>query len=231
MNEKLERKVVSEIMLTLLVIGMLTLAFNVRPVKAKTTYYDLTITVTPEYPTTEDEISVTVYLELPSTRYVAGSFPPEGFIHPHENKFDVTITMYTVPPDIIFLPVIVPHTFSYDLGKLPAGSYQFTLRLSGVIELGEIWSYSYVIAVESRPFTVREKLGVGYGCMCIEKWGEYVCGPAQLLYNIVDNQIELVITYQDEQYYRTWEIEDHSKKRRLETFKCYNPEWKNLKVM
>ena len=79
-------------------------------------------------------------------------------------------------------------------------------------------------------FTIVSKtlLGTGWGWMRITH-KEYVYGLADL-YKIGDTQIELVITYQGEEYSRIWNIIYHREYRYSERYLCYSKEWGFLVV-
>jgi len=66
-------------------------------------------------------------------------------------------------------------------------------------------------------------IGTGWGKMRI-KPGEYVCGPAQL-YDIEDEQTELIVTFESKDYSRTWNIIAHREHRYFEKYLCYSKEW------
>jgi len=99
------------------------LAFRIQPVKAQQWYYNFEITVSPESPTTLDEINVTVGFEISNMNenVTFGSVSQTG------NGFSVDIDIY-VP--LILLPTIIYVTQTYSLGKLPAGSYNFTAAVT-----------------------------------------------------------------------------------------------------
>ena len=133
-------KVVSGMMLTLLLIGMLTLAFNIGLVEAETYYYNFNITVTPEFPSTLDEINMTVSFATASISYEV-TFGPVSQV---SNEFSVDIDIY-VPEGVFWALGYASHTYS--LGKLPAGSYSFvaTVRVSG---------YGYGVYEHRKSFAV-----------------------------------------------------------------------------
>ena len=70
---------------------------------------------------------------------------------------------------------------------------------------------------------VRTLLGVGWGWMRIAP-KQYVYGRAEL-YKVGDTQIELIITYQGEEYSRTWNIIYHREYEYGERYLCYSKEW------
>jgi len=70
---------------------------------------------------------------------------------------------------------------------------------------------------------IRTLLGVGWGWMRIAP-KQYVYGQAEL-YKVGDTQIELVITYQGEEYSRTWNIIYHREYKYGERYLCYSEEW------
>jgi parallel beta-helix repeat protein len=127
LGERIElfRKTVSGIMLTLLVISMVTLAFNVQPVASEENPLAFEVEIKPEYPTIDDEVNVTaIFFDVPSISY-GFEFGPLIQV---DNEFSVNISV-TIP---YILPWIyvgeVAHT--YPLGKLPEDSYSFSATVS-----------------------------------------------------------------------------------------------------
>jgi hypothetical protein len=71
-------------------------------------------------------------------------------------------------------------------------------------------------------------LATGHGMMPVEDH-QLVRGPAEL-YKIQNTKMELVITYNGENYYRVWDIVSHRESPRTEMFLCYNADWGYLIV-
>ena len=118
----MERKTVSGMLLSLLIIAMFGLAFSVRPVEADIYYYGFTITVTPESPTPDDRVYVTVSFETASISYIV-EFSPLSQVG---NEFSVDINI-NVPANV--LPMIGYEEETYYLGKLSEGSYSFNANV------------------------------------------------------------------------------------------------------
>jgi hypothetical protein len=132
----------SGMMAALLLAGMLTLAFNIQAVEAYE-YYNFKITVTPESPTTLDEINVTVSFDLASISMQAtfGSISQVG------NEFSVYIIIYV--PECC-LPALLHVEHTYSLGKLPAGSYSFTATM-----YDNQYSESFTVSPPPYPLSVN----------------------------------------------------------------------------
>ncbi len=115
-------------------------------------------------------------------------------------------------------------TLQWNLYQYVNGTYYppdpGTYYLWGICYWGFIYAPSPV-AVTITP--VRTLLGTGCGWMRIEP-REYIYGRAEL-YKIGEEQIELVITYQGEEYSRTWNITWHREYRCGERYLCYSEEW------
>ena len=83
--------------------------------------YNLTVTISPESPTTIDSVSATV-------DFFFASAPPhvEDFGTPtlQENVFTVKVTVYQPAPWDIVLYMVHNDVHTYDLGKIPAGNYE-----------------------------------------------------------------------------------------------------------
>ena len=73
------------------------------------------------------------------------------------------------------------------------------------------------------PWSPKTLLGRGWGWMRIAH-KEYVYGKAEL-YKIRDEQIELIITHEGQQYSRTWKIIFHKEYKHGEIYLCYSNEW------
>ena len=141
-------KAVSGIMLTLLLIGMLTLTFNVQPVTATGTicfrtdgsvdypttpippqqpidiaeYFEPHVSVMPGFPTTEDEVNVEV-------SFFFATLPPNvmefGPLVRTDNTFSIDVTIYVPAPWEGVYMVIHWDNHTCPLGRLSAGTYQF----------------------------------------------------------------------------------------------------------
>jgi len=135
-------------MFTLLILGMLTWAFNIRLVKAETYYYDFGMTVTPESPTVYDEVNVIVGFSLSCINYIVNF----STLLQSGNDFFTIVDIY-IP--LICLPVACDRGETYHLGKLAAGSYLFNVDVqvwdneTGL--LLELDSYRKSFAVTSIP--------------------------------------------------------------------------------
>ncbi|MGD8505598.1 MAG: dockerin type I domain-containing protein [Candidatus Bathyarchaeota archaeon] len=106
--------------LILLLVGVLTLGFRVSSVSAEV--FEPSVTVTPESPTVDDEVNVEVSFEFTSMPPYVEEFGPPTRIG---NRFYVTATIYVPTPDEFVATVMHDDSFTYQLGNLPAGSYQF----------------------------------------------------------------------------------------------------------
>jgi len=142
---KLESKAVSGLILTLLLISIFTLAFNIQQAEAAY-YYSFEITVTPEFPTTLDEVQVTISFDKGSISYQV-TFGPVSQIG---NEFFVEIDIYV--PEISY-PTMEHVDYTYTLGKLPAGSYSFTATVwvSGWGSGFEEYSKSFTVSPPTVP--------------------------------------------------------------------------------
>jgi hypothetical protein len=106
--------------LILLLVGFLTLGFNVLSASAEV--FEPSVTVTPESPTVDDEVSVEVSFGFTSMPPFVEEFGP---IIPSGSTFYITATIYVPTPDEYVLFVMHDDSFTYQLGNLPVGSYQF----------------------------------------------------------------------------------------------------------
>lgn len=133
------KKSFSRLLLTAIFINLLTLTmFNVGLVKADTFYYNFKITVTPESPTTYDEVNVTVSFETASFSYVV-IFSPLLQV---DNDFFVTVNIY-VPDVVVFVIGYVEET--YPLGKLSEGTYTFNVNV-------QVWDYETGALLEQASY-------------------------------------------------------------------------------
>lgn len=128
-------------MLALLLVGMLTLAFNIQAVEAYE-YYNFKITVTPEFPTTLDENNVTVSFDL------ANINDQVTFVSVSQvgNEFSVDIYIYVQE---IFLPTIRHVEHTYNLGKLPLGAYSFTATVNQLDQYNKSFTVSPPLSVST----------------------------------------------------------------------------------
>jgi parallel beta-helix repeat protein len=140
----MKRKVVLRIILTLLLTSILVLAFNAKSV-AETYYYNFDIAIIPESPTTSDEIEVKISFEL------AGSYNVTfGPLNQTGNQFSVDIIIY-VPE--VYLTVIVPVEKTYNLGRLPEGTYVFDATVT-------ITGYGSGYGYHTKSFSVKPDPGI-----------------------------------------------------------------------
>lgn len=86
-----------------------------------------------------------------------------------------------------------------------------------------------LLTLERAAPPVRKLIATGCGRMFAKEEEKYVRGPAEL-YMIGETAFELVITYKDEEYSRTWEIVDHYFMYDFEVFECYDEYGAFLKV-
>lgn len=131
-------------MLALPLICLLALAFNIQRAEAEPYYYNFKITVAPEFPTTLDEVTVTVSFDLAYTNQEE-TFGPVSQIG---NEFFVDIDIY-VPQAL--LPEIRYTEHTYNLGKLPEGSYSFIARVTVSGYGSGFEQYSKAFTVSSLP--------------------------------------------------------------------------------
>jgi len=109
----MEKKAASGTMLTLLIIGMLTFAFNTQAVNAPNTTSN-SLKVIPEYPFPWDEVNVTVSF----TTATLDAYVDFGDTIQEGNTFHV----YIIIEEGGYY-YIATHTRTYNLGELPVGSY------------------------------------------------------------------------------------------------------------
>src|SRR3972149_203734 len=122
----MNRKNLSGLMLIMLLVDMLILASSIQPCKSEHYYYNFEISIMPEFPTMLDEINVTIIFDTANINQKV-TFEPVSQIG---NGFFVDIDIY-IPQ--ILLPTIGYAEHTYNLGKLPTGSYSFTatVKISG----------------------------------------------------------------------------------------------------
>lgn len=143
----------SAVVLILLILSMLT-SFNVMPAKAFY-YYNFTVTVAPESPTTHDEVNVIVCFETASISYITNF----SELSQSGNDFSIIISIYI--PEII-LPVLGWEAETYHLGKLPADLYSFNVDV-------QVWESETGFLLESnsydKTFTVTSTPIGGYSSL------------------------------------------------------------------
>ena len=96
-----------------------------------------------------------------------------------------------------------------------------TYYLWGRCNIWEFVATPPPVAVTIKP--VKTLLGTGWGWMRIEA-NQSACGRARL-YQIREEQIELVITCEGKEYSRTWNIISHTEYKYGERYLCYSEEW------
>jgi len=140
------------LIVSLVLIAISTLAFNIGMGKAGYYYYDCGIYVRPEYPTVVDEVNVTVGVSLPCINYVVNF----STLSQSGRDFFITVDIY-VP--WICLPVVCDRSEAYLLGKLPADSYSVNVDL-------RVWDYETGLLLEqdfySESFSVTSISVGGY---------------------------------------------------------------------
>jgi len=120
-------RIVFGMIATLLLIGMLTFAFNINPVKAGMDGFTPQVTVSPEHPSTEDNVSVTVIF----TFYTSPPYVEEfGSLTHVSNTFSTNTTIYVPYPGEIVTDHVSTRVTVYSLGKLSEGSYQFQVYVT-----------------------------------------------------------------------------------------------------
>lgn len=130
------------------------LACAVRLVDAQ----NLSITVSPRLPTTEDMISVTV-------DFFFASQPPyvKDFGTPtlHENIFTVNVTIYRPAPSDIVLYWTHDDVHTYDLGEMSKGNYEFrvVVTLTHYNEGMQYLAGSIRFKVSDRPVEIFDTTG------------------------------------------------------------------------
>jgi len=116
------RRIVSGIMFALLLIGMLTPVFNIRPVRAETEGFTPEVTVFPEHPSTEDSVNVTVSFTFYTLPPYVEEFGPLTQVG---NAFSIkNVTIYVPAPWEIVCALVHTSENNYSLGKLSEGVYQ-----------------------------------------------------------------------------------------------------------
>lgn len=113
--------IVSRIMLTLLLIGMINMAFKIAPVAAEGPLIrDLTVSISPKFPIQgHDEVNVTVSFWILEAKHSVDF----GNLTQNGNTFQVDVNVSMIGLEIIG-PWVYNHT--YHVGKLSRGSYQFS---------------------------------------------------------------------------------------------------------
>jgi hypothetical protein len=118
------KRIVSGMMLTLLLIIVLTLTFNVQQVKGE--MFTPNVVVSPEHPLTEDNINITVSFYFHTWPPFVKEF---GSLIKVGNTFSVNVTILV--PDPLEGVLLIVHTdvHTYNLGYLPEGKYQFQIYM------------------------------------------------------------------------------------------------------
>lgn len=162
------KRLVFRIMLTILLMNVLVLTIKVLPLKAESYYYNFKITVTPESPTTSDEITVTVSLDIANINQNV-TF---GQVSQVGNEFLVDVDIHV--PQIV-LPMIRYVNHTYNLGKLPAGSYSFKAVVT-------VSGYGSGFERYNKSFTVI----VGHDIAITNMWSKTIVGQGHPAYiNVV----------------------------------------------
>jgi hypothetical protein len=122
-----------------------------QTVEAEMTYYDeFNIAVTPEFPTTADEVLITISLDLRCTDFV------ETFhsMYLHENVFSTYVDIYV--PQGLHIPMIKHAEHSFQEGMLPAGSYTVTVTVTVWGEGSDYHQYNKLLDIVSAHADVND---------------------------------------------------------------------------
>ena len=146
-ERKLLKRIVSGIMFTLLLIGMISTVFNIMPVAA-TEFGGFEVYISPEFPTTHDEVNATVGF------WFLGSRP--AFVRFSNLTRDGYTFMADINFSMVFLDIygrwIYNHTYCLD--TLPQGSYSFIATTYRVLNETTRYMFAGVI----KPFTVTPNI-------------------------------------------------------------------------
>lgn len=143
------KRAVATTVLMLFLCSILSLSMSRRVAGGGGDYscYDFTVIVTPESPTTFDEVNITVSI---TTGYCDheinfSSLSQDG------NRFSITIETYAGP---INLPALRYHEQVYQIGRLSAGSYTFKWNVTAVCVYGDGFNDTYRSSC-SLHFTIK----------------------------------------------------------------------------
>lgn len=105
----------------MLLVSMLTAAFNIQPIASQPSPLGLDVKIEPEHPTERDQVNVTVIIpDVPSISYGINF----STLIRVDNEFSVDINVSV--PWIVLWVYVGNVTHTYDLGKLSEGSYNFS---------------------------------------------------------------------------------------------------------
>jgi len=108
---------------------------------------DFTVIVTPESPSTLDEVNITVSI---TTRYYDHEINFSS-LSQDSNRFSITIETYAGP---VNLPAFRYHEQVYHIGRMSAGSYTFKWNVTAIDVFGDGSNETYKSSC-SLPFTIK----------------------------------------------------------------------------
>lgn len=184
-RRELKKKVGSGIRITLLLVGMLTLAFNIQPVKA---FWWLEVKVSPKHPGLNDLVNVTVSFTFPNWPPYIEEFGPLNRVG---NTFFVNVTVYLPRPGEILYFLQHTEEYVYYLGNLCAGQYKFEVYVETIHNLEGYWLEKTV------PFAVftTATIDIDPNTLKLKSKGKKITGYIELpeSYDVADIDVSTIL--------------------------------------